>query len=80
VAAINRTGHEGAIPGGIDFWGGSFLCDPEGDVVARCSHDKEETVVLSCDLGKVDTIRTHWPFLRDRRVDAYQDLTRRYLD
>ncbi len=80
VAAINRIGHEGAVPGGIDFWGGSFLCDPEGDVVARCSHEKEETVVLSCDLAKVDIIRTHWPFLRDRRVDAYQDLTRRYLD
>ena len=80
VAAINRTGHEGMQPGGIEFWGASFACDPGGNMLERCSHDREETLVLSCDLEMVDTMRTHWPFLRDRRLDAYQDLMNRYLD
>ncbi len=80
VAAVNRVGHEGTMPGGIEFWGASFACDPGGTILARGSHDKEETLIAACDLEKVDTIRTHWPFLRDRRLDAYQDLTRRYLD
>jgi N-carbamoylputrescine amidase len=80
VAAVNRVGHEGTMPGGIEFWGASFACDPGGTVLARGSHEKEETLIAACDLQKVDTTRTHWPFLRDRRLDAYQDLTRRYLD
>ena len=80
VAAVNRVGHEGDSPGGIEFWGASFACDPAGTVLARCPHDREETAVISCDLQNVDTMRTQWPFLRDLRLDAYQDLTRRYLD
>jgi N-carbamoylputrescine amidase len=80
VAAVNRVGHEGIRPGGIEFWGASFACDPGGTVLGRSPHDQEETLIIPCDLAKVDTIRTHWPFLRDRRLDAYQDLTRRYLD
>jgi N-carbamoylputrescine amidase len=80
VAAINRTGHEGLRPDGIEFWGATFACDPGGSVLGRCSHDREETLVLACDLEMVDAMRTHWPFLRDRRPDAYQDLTHRYLD
>jgi N-carbamoylputrescine amidase len=80
VAAVNRTGHEGAQPGGIEFWGASFACDPGGTVLGRCPHDKEDMLILPCDLDSVDNARTHWPFLRDRRLDAYQDLTRRYLD
>jgi N-carbamoylputrescine amidase len=80
VAAVNRTGHEGAVPGGIEFWGASFVCDPGGTVLARCPHGQEGILVVPCDLETVDTVRTHWPFLRDRRLDAYQDLTCRYLD
>ena len=80
VVAVNRVGHEGAPPGGgIEFWGGSFVADPYGRVLARAG-EGEEVLVAECDLGLVDTARTHWPFLRDRRIDAYGDLTRRYID
>lgn len=76
VAAPNRVGREGAL----QFWGASFVSDPYGNVLARGSHSAEETLVVECDLGLLDTVRTHWPFLRDRRTDAYSDLTKRYLD
>ena len=76
VAAPNRTGEEDAI----EFWGASFVADPNGNVLARARHDVEETLLVECDLGLVDVVRTHWPFLRDRRIDAYQGLTERYLD
>jgi N-carbamoylputrescine amidase len=76
IAAPNRTGREGAL----EFWGASFVADPNGNVLARAAHDKEETLLVECDLGKIDAVRTHWPFLRDRRIDAYGDLVRRYLD
>jgi N-carbamoylputrescine amidase len=80
VCAVNRVGHEGApAPGGLEFWGNSFVAAPGGQVLARAG--QEETVLtVECDLSKVDVSRTHWPFLRDRRIDAYQDITRRYLD
>jgi len=74
VAAVNRVGVEGAI----EFWGGSFVCDPFGEVIARASHDREETIVVECDLDRIEQTRRNWPFLRDRRIDAYQDLTRRF--
>ncbi len=80
VAAVNRVGHEGARPGGIEFWGASFVSDPFGQVVTRGPHDAEGTLIAACDLEQVDAVRTQWPFLRDRRPDAYQDLTSRYLD
>jgi N-carbamoylputrescine amidase len=76
VAATNRTG----IEGDLDFWGASFLCDPNGNVLARASHDKEETLLVELNLEQIDGVRTHWPFLRDRRIDAYGELTKRYLD
>ena len=76
VAATNRTGSEG----GLEFWGASFVADPNGNILARASQDGEETLVVECNLDKIDVVRTHWPFLRDRRVDAYEGLTRRYLD
>jgi N-carbamoylputrescine amidase len=79
VAAVNRVGHVGDPGGGIEFWGGSFVSDPGGTVVASAAHDVEEVLVVPCDLSAVDTIRTHWPFLRDRRVDSYGDLDKRYL-
>jgi N-carbamoylputrescine amidase len=76
VAAANRTGAEGEL----EFWGASFIADPNGNVLATAAHDKEETLLVECDLAKIDFVRTHWPFLRDRRIDAYGDLTKRYLD
>jgi N-carbamoylputrescine amidase len=79
VVAVNRVGHEGDPAGGIEFWGNSFVADPYGTVLARAGQG-EETLVVECDLGLIDTARTHWPFLRDRRVDAYQGITKRYLD
>ena len=79
VCAVNRVGHEGPAGGGIEFWGGSFVADPGGRIVAKAGQG-EEVLVAACDLGKVDATRTHWPFLRDRRIDAYGDLTKRYRD
>jgi N-carbamoylputrescine amidase len=76
VAAVNRTG----VEAGLDFWGASFAADPTGALLARASHDAEETLLVECQLDQIDVVRTHWPFLRDRRIDAYSDLTRRYLD
>lgn len=75
VAAANRTGREGEL----EFWGASFVSDPNGNVVARASHDREEILLAECDLDRIDVVRTHWPFLRDRRIDAYSELTKRYL-
>ncbi len=84
VCAVNRTGLEilpdsPADAPGIEFWGHSFIADPNGRVLAQAGQE-ENVLVAECDLGLVDTVRTHWPFLRDRRIDAYGDLTRRYLD
>ncbi|MGQ0732973.1 MAG: carbon-nitrogen hydrolase [Acidobacteriota bacterium] len=87
VCAPNRIGHELARGAdnapvhadGIEFWGQSFVAAPDGSVLARASADREEVLVVDCDLARVEFSRTHWPFLRDRRVDAYGDLTRRYI-
>ncbi len=76
VGAANRTGTEDRL----EFWGASFLADPNGNVLARATHDKEETLLVECDFDKIDVVRTHWPFLRDRRIDAYGELTKRYRD
>ena len=76
VAAVNRTGQEG----GLEFWGASFACDPNGNVLARASHEEEQTLLVRCNLDQIEAARTHWPFFRDRRIDAYSDLTKRYLD
>jgi N-carbamoylputrescine amidase len=79
VAAVNRVGLETEGGKGIEFWGGSFVCDPSGNVLARAGTG-EEVLVVPVDLGKMDFARTHWPFLRDRRIDAYEAISRRYLD
>jgi N-carbamoylputrescine amidase len=76
VVAVNRTGMEG----NIEFWGASFVADPNGNVLARAVHDAEATLVVECNLDQIDVVRTHWPFLRDRRIDAYGDMVKRYLD
>ena len=78
VAAVNRVGHEGSP--GLEFWGTSFIADPFGVVVAEASTDKEEIVIGEIDLARIEDVRRNWPFLRDRRIDAYGGLERRYLD
>ncbi len=81
VAAINRVGHETPVGGdGLEFWGQSFVAGTSGQILAKASLDKEEILLVPIDLGKVDVTRTHWPFLRDRRIDAYGDLTKRFID
>jgi N-carbamoylputrescine amidase len=96
VAAVNRVGHEhGDVvdqavttqgPGdhtaasGLEFWGGSFIADPFGRILAQASHDKEEILTAELDSSLIETTRQHWPFLRDRRIDAYSDITRRFVD
>ena len=83
VAAVNRVGYEkpaGVAGDGLEFWGGSFVADPFGQVVAEASRDKEETLIVTCDRRHQETVRRNWPFLRDRRIDAYGAITRRLLD
>jgi N-carbamoylputrescine amidase len=80
VAAANRVGHEGAADGGIEFWGTSFVCDPFGVVLAQASRTDEEILVVECDRAHLEEVRRNWPFLRDRRIDAYAPITKRLLD
>jgi len=87
VAVVNRVGfEEGNVRGnkaagkGLEFWGGSFLADPFGRVIAQASHDKEEILVGDVDLRALEDIRRNWPFLRDRRIDAYAPITSRLID
>jgi N-carbamoylputrescine amidase len=79
VAAVNRVGYEGTPESGLEFWGGSFVADPFGRVLSVASHDKEEILVVECDPRKMDETRRNWPFLRDRRIDAYAPLLNRML-
>jgi len=87
VAVVNRTGFETgnvrgkSAPGaGLEFWGGSFLCDPFGRVIAEASHEKEEILLGDIDLHALEDIRRNWPFLRDRRIDSYAPITSRLID
>jgi N-carbamoylputrescine amidase len=82
VAAVNRVGHEPGPPGqaGLQFWGTSFLCDPFGVVVAEASTDREEILVGAVDLARIEEVRRGWPFLRDRRIDAYAGIDKRFLE
>ena len=87
VGAVNRVGHEhGDVRGdkvegaGLEFWGGSFIADPFGRILAQASHDKEEILIAEVDLKLLEDQRRNWPFLRDRRIDAYSGITNRYLD
>jgi N-carbamoylputrescine amidase len=79
VVAVNRVGHEGAKDGGLEFWGHSFVADPAGVVIAEAG-EGEETLLVECDLSRVEAVRRGWPFLRDRRIDAYSSITARLLD
>jgi len=79
----NRVGHEkiaGVSGDGIEFWGQSFVAGTSGEILAKASADKEEILIASVNLAQVDDTRTHWPFLRDRRIDAYGNLTQRFVD
>ena len=81
VAVSNRVGVEKPAGGdGIEFWGQSFVAGTSGEILAKASHNKDEILIVPVDLAKVDVTRTHWPFLRDRRIDAYSDLTKRLID
>ncbi len=75
LGAANRVGVEGRL----EFWGNSFVASPRGEVVAKAGHSEECLVTVDCSLDEIDLVRTHWPFLRDRRIDAYQGLTKRWL-
>jgi N-carbamoylputrescine amidase len=79
VAAVNRVGHEGPPGGGLEFWGGSFLADPFGRILAHAGDD-EKVLIATCDPKLQEETRRNWPFLRDRRIDAYAPLTQRFLD
>src|SRR5579862_9668517 len=80
VAAVNRVGYEGSPEQGLEFWGSSFVADPFGQVIAEASVDKEEVLVAECDPLRAEEVRRNWPFLRDRRIDAYQPILSRWLD
>jgi N-carbamoylputrescine amidase len=80
VAVANRIGHEKLAGQGIEFWGQSFVAGTSGEILAKAGAAKEEILIVPVDLAAVDTARTHWPFLRDRRIDAYGGLTKRLID
>jgi N-carbamoylputrescine amidase len=79
VAAVNRTGFEGPPDHGLEFWGNSFVADPFGRVVAQAGTTEEQVLVVECDPKQMDEVRRNWPFLRDRRIDAYAPITQRWL-
>jgi len=78
VVSVNRVGFE--QEGRMKFWGGSFIANPFGSLIVQASHDKEEAIVHELDTEATDRYRTHWPFMRDRRIDSYQPITKRYID
>ncbi|MGE0590319.1 MAG: carbon-nitrogen hydrolase [Cyclobacteriaceae bacterium] len=82
VAAANRIGLEKYVPdtNGLEFWGASFICGPQGEILAMASHDKEEILMAEIDLSLQENVRQNWPFFRDRRIDAFQDLTKRAIE
>ena len=87
VGAVNRVGHEqGDVRGnrvegpGLEFWGGSFIADPFGRIIAKAAHNKEEILIGEVDVRSLEDVRRNWPFLRDRRIDAYSPIVHRFLD
>jgi N-carbamoylputrescine amidase len=79
VAAVNRTGYEGTPESGLEFWGNSFVADPFGRVIAQAPTSEEHVLVTECDPKLMDEVRRNWPFFRDRRIDAYAPITKRWL-
>jgi N-carbamoylputrescine amidase len=80
VAAVNRVGYEGPPEHGLEFWGSSFVADPFGQVIAQAPCDTEEILIADCDPRRMEEVRRNWPFLRDRRIDAYAPILQRWLD
>ena len=80
VAAVNRVGYEGPPEQGLEFWGGSFVADPFGQMLAEAATDREETLIVECDPRRIEDVRRNWPFLRDRRIDAYGPILNRVID
>jgi N-carbamoylputrescine amidase len=80
VAAVNRIGYEGPAERGLEFWGASFVSDPFGRILAEAGHDREETLIVECDPRRIEEVRRNWPFLRDRRIDAYDAISSRVID
>ena len=80
VASVNRVGYEGPPEHGLEFWGGSFVADPFGRLLAEGTHEKEETLIVECDPRQIEEVRRNWPFLRDRRIDAYAPILNRVID
>jgi len=80
VAAVNRVGYEGPPGHGLEFWGSSFIADPFGQMIAQASCDREEILSAECDPRRMEDVRRNWPFLRDRRIDAYAPILQRWLD
>ncbi len=80
VAVVNRVGYEGPPEHGLEFWGGSFVADPFGQVLAEAGHEREETLIATCDAHRIEEVRRNWPFLRDRRIDAYGGIANRVID
>jgi len=78
VVSVNRVGFE--QDGAMKFWGGSFIANPFGTVIYQASHENEEVIIHEIDTAKTDSYRTHWPFMRDRRIDSYQPITKRFID
>ena len=79
VVAVNRVGHEGPNDGGLEFWGGSFVAGPFGEILSQAPHDREENLIVECDFRQAEEVRRNWPFFRDRRIDAYEGMTKRFL-
>src|SRR6266852_4092766 len=80
IAAVNRVGFEGPADNGLEFWGASFVADPFGQMLAEAPTQSEATLVVECDLRRMEEVRRNWPFLRDRRIDAYSPILERWLD
>jgi N-carbamoylputrescine amidase len=78
VVSVNRVGYE--QDGRMKFWGGSFVSNPFGAIMYKASHDEEETIVVEINTALTDQYRTHWPFMRDRRIDSYEPITKRFID
>ena len=83
VITVNRVGHEPDPSGqtnGIQFWGTSFVAGPQGELIYEASNDEEESIIVEIDIDHSEKVRRWWPFLRDRRIDAYGDITKRFID
>ena len=83
VISVNRVGHEkdpSKQTNGIQFWGNSFVVGPQGEFLAKAGNDKDENLLVEVDLTRSENVRRWWPFLRDRRIDAYQEIVKRYID